>query len=121
MARVGRPPKFETPEEMTPLIENYFNKCDMAEKPYTITGLALALGFESRQSLLNYEDKAEFLDTIKRAKSRVEQHLEESLFGGQVAGLIFNLKNNFSWTDKQNIEHTGPEGGPIILWGNQSE
>jgi hypothetical protein len=28
-------------------------------------------------------------------------------------GVIFNLKNNYGWRDKNETEHTGPNGGPI--------
>ena len=72
----------------------------------TITGLALALGFNSRQSLLNYQAKEEFLDTITRAKAKVEQYAEERLFDKDGAnGAKFSLANNFEgWREKQQIE-----------------
>ena len=47
----GRPRKYSTPEEMQIVIDQYF---DDHQKP-TICGLALALGFAQRKSLLNYE------------------------------------------------------------------
>ena len=123
MAKVGRPPKFKTPEEMTPLIENYFDKCDRSEEPYTVPGLAYALGFADKQSLMDYSKDSEFSFTIKRAKARIESQRNRRLVdgNGNTAGMSFDLNNNFGWTDKQNIEHTGPEGGPIILWGSKSE
>ena len=76
-------------------------------KPPTITGLALALGFASRQSLLDYEGKKEFLDTITRAKAKVEQYTEERLFDTAGAnGAKFSLANNFSgWKEKQVVEN----------------
>ncbi|KAA5659602.1 hypothetical protein F3G60_33715, partial [Pseudomonas aeruginosa] len=73
--------------------------------PPTVTGLALALGFNSRQSLLNYQGKAEFMDTITRAKARVEQYTEERLFDRDGSnGAQFSLRNNFKgWdADKKN-------------------
>jgi hypothetical protein len=75
-------------------------------KPPTITGLALALGFTSRQALLNYQAKEEFVDTITRAKSRVECYAEERLYDKDGAnGAKFNLANNFEgWKEKQQIE-----------------
>lgn len=119
----GRPPKYETPEEMERIVDLYFLACKSrnVEKPEivlaglsdedlqvvewiddvrpTVTGLAYTLGL-SRQSLCNYEAKDEFLDTIKRAKQRIERALEQNLYGQAVTGTIFNLKNNFGWKDK---------------------
>lgn len=124
---VGRPPAFTSVEEMQILIDKYFEECDgkpfldkdgnpMRNKdgkiirddrrPYTVTGLALALGFNSRTSLLNYEGKEEFVDTILRAKARVEKYAEERLYDNNGAnGAKFSLANNFKgWTEKQTIE-----------------
>lgn len=104
--RKGRPPQYETPEEMEIVIEEYFKECDKKEKPYTITGLANSIGL-TRQGLLNYQAKEDFVDTVKRAKSKVEQYAEEHLFiGRNVTGAIFNLKNNHpNWIDHQVIEN----------------
>lgn len=102
---VGRPNKFTSVEDMEQAIEEYFDYCDENNKPYTISGLAYALG-TNRQTLLDYQDKEEFTDTIKRAKARIECFNEELLFSKDVptVGVIFNLKNNYNWKDKQEIE-----------------
>lgn len=114
----GRPPKYKSKKELQAKIDEYFSKCEgeivviegeavrVGARPLTITGLALALGFNSRQSLLNYQEKEEFLDTIARAKSRVEQYAEEKLFDkGSSNGAKFSLMNNFEgWKEKQDIE-----------------
>lgn len=119
----GRPPKYKNREEMQAKIDEYFNACEgrplvvdgrvMLDKkgevilynrrPPTMTGLALALGFTSRQALLNYEGKKEFIDTITRARARVEQYTEERLFDKDGAnGAKFSLANNFEgWKEKQ--------------------
>ena len=118
----GRPAKYKTAAEMQKAIDAYFDSCVEDQKHPTITGLAMGIGFVNRQSLLDYANKGEeFSDTVKKAKAKVEDHLEQSLYGGQVAGVIFNLKNNFGWKDKQEHEHTGKDGGPIVLWGKPSE
>lgn len=119
----GRPPKFNNPEELQAKIDAYFTLCEgevltddegkaitdkygrpiiLDAKPPTITGLALALGFTSRQALLNYQAKKEFVDTITRAKSRVEEYAETRLFDRDgVQGAKFNLVNNFKgWSDR---------------------
>ena len=126
---VGRPPKFKNKEEMQEKIDNYFKECEgevlknedgsiftdkngmpviVGARPLTMSGLANALGFSSRQSLLNYEGKKEFMDTIMRARARVEQYTEERLFDKNSAnGAKFSLANNFEgWKEKQEVEVT---------------
>lgn len=71
----------------------------------TITGLALFLGFESRQSLYDYEKNGEFSYSIKKAKLHVEKSYEQHLLSQSATGAIFALKN-FGWADKQEIDHT---------------
>ena len=80
----------------------------LGARPLTMSGLANALGFSSRQSLLNYEGKKEFMDTIMRARARVEQYTEECLFDKNSAnGAKFSLANNFEgWKEKQEVELT---------------
>jgi hypothetical protein len=107
----GRPPKFNSLPELEQKIEKFFQDCDTSGEPYTITGLALALD-TNRQTLINYENKDEFFDTIKKAKTKVEQYAEKRLYTGQAAGPIFALKN-FGWTDKNETALTGADGGAI--------
>lgn len=73
--------------------------------PYTVTGLALALG-TNRSTLVNYETRDEFFDTIKRAKTKIEDFAEQRLFGNNPTGTIFNLKNNYGWKDKTETDIT---------------
>ena len=93
-------------KDENPIIDKYGNAVRTGVRPLTITGLALALGFNSRQSLLNYQDKDEFMDTITRAKAKVEQYAEERLYDKDGAnGAKFSLSNNFEgWKEKQQIE-----------------
>lgn len=103
----GRPPKYNKVEEMQKKIDEYFLQCDKEHEPYTVTGLAMALDID-RRTLLNYGDKDEFFPTIKKAKLRVENYLEKRLIkDSSTTGIIFNLKNNYDWRDKQEIEHSG--------------
>lgn len=103
---VGRPLKFKSAEELKEKIGQYFKKMDAEKRPYSITGLALELD-TSRETLLNYEQKQEFFDTIKRAKLRCENFAEEKLFTARnVTGAIFNLKNNYGWVDRQEVLNT---------------
>ena len=108
MKVTGRPPAFDTHEAFDAAVQAYFVDADARHAPYTMSGLALWLGI-SRVTLMNYEHRdARFLSTIKHARQRVEQELEEGLLTRekQVAGHIFNLKNNFGWKDTQEVEHT---------------
>lgn len=116
MAKVGRPLKFETAEEMAKMANDYFQNIPEGE-PLTITGLALHLGFESRQSFYDYEERGEFSYTIKRARMRVENAYEKNLHSQNSTGSIFALKN-FGWVDKTNLDHTtnGKDIAPPIKW-----
>lgn len=104
---VGRPKKYNSVEEMQQKIDKYFKDCEKKNEPYTITGLCVALDI-CRDTLSEYIKNKEFSDTIKKAKLKVENYLEKRLItDNSTTGIIFNLKNNFGWKDKQeniNIE-----------------
>lgn len=104
----GAPKKYKTAEELQKKIDAYFEDCDIKEKPYTVTGLALACNL-SREQLINYSKDKEFYDTIKKAKMRVLENLESRLYDKKTftPGIIFGLKNNYGWKDAQQLEHTG--------------
>jgi len=85
--------------------------CD-DDNPPLIAGLAYHLDM-STEALRNYQDKDEFLATVKKAKQRVEIALEKRLHAAAPVGAIFSLKNNFGWKDKSEQEHTGADGGAI--------
>lgn len=123
---MGMTPMYTSVKEIESKIEQYFEDCKgypltdnegnqifnkfglpvfIDVHPPTVTGLALALGFTSRQALLNYQAKPAFVDTITRAKARVEQYAEERLFDRDGSnGAQFSLRNNFKgWdADKKN-------------------
>lgn len=103
--------------KQVPLLNNAGNqvyRTDYLENP-SIIGLARHLG-TTRKTLLDYEERSEFSYTIKKAKERIEQYLEEQLYRKeQVTGIIFNLKNNFLWKDKQEVEHSGEQTYTIKL------
>lgn len=97
----GRPKAYTKVKIMQQKIDKYFNECDKNKEPYTITGLCIALDI-CRDTLSEYMKNDEFSDTIKKAKLKVENYLEKHLItDNSTTGIIFNLKNNFGWKDKQ--------------------
>lgn len=98
--RVGRPLKYEDHEKLKRDIAEYFAKTPQDE--WLITGLAVHLG-TSRNTLMEYEDKPEFVNTVKGAKDRIEMAYELDLRKKGTAGSIFGLKN-FGWKDKFEVD-----------------
>jgi len=122
----GRPPIFNSPEELQEAIDRYFNSGikkksivvgkgsnkQVIQVPIpTITGLCYFIGFESRQSFYAYEQREGFCYTIKRARLFIEQEYEEQLQIGNTIGAIFALKN-MGWIDK--TEHDVTTKGESI-------
>jgi len=105
----GRPPLYTSNKELSDLIDDYFvtdafmGEGDDRVYAPTMSGLAYHLGM-CRKSLINYENKDMFLHTIKKARDKVAVALEQRLYGNNVTGIIFNLKNNFGWKDKKEID-----------------
>jgi hypothetical protein len=102
----GRPLKWESPEEIQGLIDQYFNETPMSR--WTITGLALALD-TNRHTLINYSEREDFFHTINKAKLMVENAYEIDLREKGHAGNIFALKN-FGWKDKTEVDATINQG-----------
>ena len=98
---VGRPLLFKSVEELEDKIQDYFNYCDENKKPYTITGLAVFLDTD-RATLVRYQEKDQFCNTIKKAKRKVEKQFELNTLKGQYNPTIaiFLMKNNFNYEDK---------------------
>ena len=117
---MGMHRQYQTVEELQSVIDAYFAECLAMEMHPTVTGLAYALDL-TRQGLINYAERSEFVDTIKRAKIRVEIAVEQTLMNGKsTAGAIFNLKNNFGWLDEkihnQNIQGSiGVTGTRVVF------
>ena len=108
----GRPAVYTEPEILEKSVQEYFAQ----DGPKTVSGLAFHLGFESRQSLYDYEQKGEFSYIIKRAKLKVEIEYEKQLSQNCGAGPIFALKN-MGWKDKTETALTGTDGGPVVITG----
>ena len=94
-------------EEMQAVIDAYFESCDANDKPYTIPGLARALGFGSRNAINRYLKRPEFKDIISSARLRIEeQRTEQLITQNNPTGKIFDLKNNFGWKDQSEVQQT---------------
>lgn len=123
----GKPPFYKSAKELEDAIKKYFQEDhktrkvvvgkapnnEVIELPViTITGLAHYLGFASRQSFYDYEEKVEFSYIIKRARLEIEINYEEQLQYGNVTGAIFALKN-MGWDDRtvvdQNVKNETPQ------------
>ncbi len=137
------PPKpfYETAEEMQEAIDRYFQDCDKGKpreivtkrggvvtvnepQPYTVEGMVHALGFKSRQSLVDYKKKGPeseeydpehptFSDTIMRARLKIHAHrLEQALLGYQDSKIAaLDLAVNFGMQPKLQL----PEGAQIVI------
>lgn len=116
----GQPPKYKSVEEFAAKVEEYFETglrtksfivgkgeaAQLIEVPVpTMTGLALFLGFESRQSLYDYGKKEEFAYFVKKAQTFIEREYEEMLQVGNTTGAIFALKN-MGWRDQTEVKNT---------------
>lgn len=118
--KMGRPMKYNNCMDFDAMCELYFEQCDEGREvevydktrqtvvkmkqsiPYTVPGLAVSLGFCDKQSLIDYAEREEFSFTVKKAKARIEQQRNENMLTGDTvaATSIFDLKNNFGWTDR---------------------
>lgn len=112
--RRGRPDKWNNIEKLKQTIDNYFKECDEKGEPYLITGLCLALECQ-REVLLDWDkntgkypkpEKAVAL--IRQAKLKCQNYAEKLLMSGKLnpTGAIFNLKNNYRWKDKSELDAT---------------
>lgn len=142
--RVGRPLQYKSVEELQTAIDSYFALCDphieerlveggldqqgqtiwvkrkvmTEQKPYLMSGLARALGM-SRQALLDYSEREQFVDSVAAAKARCEEYTESQLYGPHASGARFSLANNFNgkyqpWSERS-IVAGDPDAPPVAL------
>ena len=101
----GRPAKYTDPDEIWNLALEYIESCQdsKGKAKLTVSGLAFYLGFESRQSMYDYEKNDIFSYVIKRLRLFVEHCYESQLYTFNATGAIFALKN-MGWKDKTETE-----------------
>lgn len=113
----GRPPLYRDQDAILfeEKVEQYFDGCKAEDRTPTLAGLALSLGFVSRQTLKEYEDtRPLFSDTVKRARLRIEADRSERLVEREkyTPGIAMDLASNHGWiTDRG--ERTGANGQPL--------
>ena len=123
LSTTGHPPIIKDIEELVSKIDGYFDSLIIEsddekgtttmQRP-TITGMALFLGFCSRQSLYDYAKVKEYSYIIKRAQMVIEMSYEEMLLSKNAGGSIFALKN-MGWIDRQEIKQEVTEIAAIKL------
>ncbi len=101
----GKPRRFSNAEELQAACDEYFDRCDNSGKPYTITGLALGLGFCDRASIYDNEKIPEYSHIIKEARLKVECGYETNLHFTNTTGSIFALKA-MGWKDGDGESNT---------------
>ncbi len=68
---MGRPARYKNAGKLQKAIDVYFKVRETIGGYCTITEITASLGFKSRQSFYNYEKKAEFASTVKKAKDKI--------------------------------------------------
>ena len=98
------------------------SKCIREAEPVTITGLALFLGFCSRQSLYDMQERSEeFSYVVVRARCRVESSYEKRLDNrDKVNGATFAL-GNMGWATHSKHELSGPGGRALFEGKSDAE
>ena len=98
-----------SPQEFAELATDYFDECKENGEGLTMTGLALALGFASRQSIHDYSKREGYEYVTSLARLHVENSYEKMLQNQHIGGPVFALKQ-MGWSDKQDLALTSPDG-----------
>jgi hypothetical protein len=111
MPNVGRPPKFETADDLLARFEEW--QAEFEEGGKLVSEIPDVEGFcdyvnAYRQLLMEYEKKPEFSTTIKHIRNWIYYKKKQLAMQGKMnpAIFIFDAKNNAGYTDKQEVDHT---------------
>jgi len=99
-------PVMITIEEFEAKALAYYERCKDEKEPMTITGLAIGLGFCSRQSIYDYGKRPDYKEVVGRATMMVEHGYELQVARGRGDGGIIFILKNMGWSDKQEIQHS---------------
>lgn len=99
---MARPRKFTDPADFDMMVDIYMANCVAKKNHPTHVGLALSLGFVSRNSLYDYQATEPFTCSVKRALAMIEDNTLQLVLKGGGAGPIFIAKN-MGYTDRQTV------------------
>ena len=110
MAGKGNPRRWRSAKALQKAVDDYFAECEEKSRVPSVAGLALALGFMSRQALYRYTDREnennsdDYVTIITRAKLKIEEeNIQLSYNRDASAGARFILQNGFNYSDKKEI------------------
>jgi len=106
----GRPRVWDSVEAMQAAIDEYFAESDANELPYTVAGLAGALGM-GKHSLMNYqktEGYEQFFTTKKQNKKKIESNMVSRALANKVNPrvAIFLAKAKFGYSEQPQQQNT---------------
>lgn len=117
MAGKGNPRRWKSAKELQAAVDKYFDDCQQNQRVPSVAGLALALGYMSRQALERYTDREnennsdDYVVIITRAKLRIEEENVQLAYNRDASpGARFVLQNGFNYSEKQDV---GLSGGKI--------
>lgn len=99
----------QSPEQLWDLFEIYVEECEVKEKPMTLAGVILALGFSSRDAFNRYGTKPEYREVISRIRLSIEEVYETRLHGPAAAGAIKWLSVHAGYTERVDIGNPNGE------------
>lgn len=110
MAGKGNPRRWRSAKALQKAVDDYFADCEERGRVPSVAGLALALGFMSRQALYRYTDREnennsdDYVTIITKAKLRIEEeNIQLAYTRDASAGARFVLQNGFNYSEKQDI------------------
>lgn len=102
---MARPRIIDDPEVFDMLVDLYVLDCKENNRPLSIPGLCLALGFTGKTTFYQYGERDEFKASVERAKSLIEQQYVENVTVGKAdRGNIFLLKAVYKYEDRNVVE-----------------
>lgn len=103
----GRPPKFETPEELDHVTQEWWDSIKDTDEVPDIEGWAVYLD-TTRKTIFEYESKQEFRNTVKRWKDKIFAKKKQLALRGKLnpAIFIFDAVNNTDYVNasQQRVE-----------------
>ena len=110
VAGKGNPRRWRSAKALQAAVDAYFEECSEKGRVPSVAGLALALGFMSRQALARYTDRMheenndDYVVIVTSAKTRIEEANIQLAYNKEAsAGARFMLQNGFNYSEKQEI------------------